>query len=135
MPRYSIDGAILDDIADAINAKTGETVAMAPGEMADAISSISGGGAVLVASKTVGNGYVLYTFGDTVSGYAVGAIPAELGQMGITMSFDPQAPIVMIVSQTGTLTTGSFDGSAYRFATNSVSADRSPHAIYAFPVE
>ena len=44
MPRYSIDGAILEDIADAINAKTGETAAMAPGEMADAISSISGGG-------------------------------------------------------------------------------------------
>lgn len=42
--RYSIDGQILTDIADAINAKTGGTTALAPGDMADEIDSISGGG-------------------------------------------------------------------------------------------
>jgi len=44
MARYSIDGQILTDIADAINEKTGGTNLMAPGAMADAISRISGGG-------------------------------------------------------------------------------------------
>lgn len=135
MPRYSIDGAILEDIADAINAKTGETVAMAPGEMADAISSISGGGSVLVAPKTVEDGYVAYTFAVDVSGYAVGAVPAELRGTEINMSFNTQAPIVMVVGQTSTLTTGSFDGRTYRFGTNLISADRFPSAIYAVPVE
>ena len=42
--RYSIDGQSLADIADAINAKTGGTTALAPQDMADEIDSISGGG-------------------------------------------------------------------------------------------
>jgi len=42
MARYSIDGSVLDNIANAINAKTGETAAMLPGEMAEKISSIEG---------------------------------------------------------------------------------------------
>lgn len=40
MARYSIDGAILDDIADSINAKTGESAAMVPGNMAGKIRGI-----------------------------------------------------------------------------------------------
>lgn len=135
MPRYSIDGAILEDIADAINAKTGETAAMAPGEMADAISSISGGGSVLVAPKTVEDGYVAYTFTVDVTGYAVGAIPSELRGIGINMSFNAQVPIAMITDTTATLTTGYFDGAEYLFETTRISADRFPSAIYAVPIE
>lgn len=43
MARYSIDGQILTDIANAINEKTGETAAMVPGEMAEKIAEIEGG--------------------------------------------------------------------------------------------
>lgn len=134
MPRYSIDGAILDDIADAINAKTGETAAMAPGEMADAISSISGGVSVLVAPRTVGSGYVAYTFADDVTGYAVGTIPGELNQLQINISFNPSRPIAVEVADADTLTIGSFSGNGYRFATDFVPFDRFPSAIYAVPI-
>lgn len=134
MPRYSIDGAILEDIADAINAKTGETTAMAPGEMADAISSISGGGSVLVAPKTIEDGYVAYTFTVDVTGYAVGAIPGELSGLGINMSFNAQIPIAMMGDTTNTLTRGYFDNSEYLFDTDKIPANRFPTASYAVPI-
>jgi hypothetical protein len=43
MARYSIEGSILDNIANAINEKTGETAAMVPSKMAEKILSIEGG--------------------------------------------------------------------------------------------
>lgn len=43
MAEYLIQSETLDDIADAINAKTGGSSAMTPAEMAAAIGSISGG--------------------------------------------------------------------------------------------
>ena len=52
--RYSVDGQILTDIADAINAKTGGTTALAPGDMADEIESIPSGGG--------GRGYATGTY-------------------------------------------------------------------------
>lgn len=45
MAEYLIQGETLDDIADAINAKTGGSSAMTPAQMVTAIGSISGGGA------------------------------------------------------------------------------------------
>ena len=59
MAEYLIQSETLDDIADAINAKTGGSSAMTPAEMVTAIGSISGGGggAQVVASGTIqGNG-------------------------------------------------------------------------------
>lgn len=47
MARYSIDGSVLDNIANAINEKTGETAAMVPGEMAEKIAGIPGGREVI----------------------------------------------------------------------------------------
>ena len=44
MAEYLIQDTTLDDIADAINAKTGGSSAMTPAEMVTAIGSISGGG-------------------------------------------------------------------------------------------
>jgi len=44
MSEYLIQGETLDDIADAINAKTGGSSAMTPAQMVTAIESISGGG-------------------------------------------------------------------------------------------
>jgi len=46
MAEYLIQSETLDDIADAINAKTGGSSAMTPAEMVDAIGSISGGGGI-----------------------------------------------------------------------------------------
>jgi len=43
MAEYLIQSETLDDIADAINAKTGGSSAMTPAEMVTAIGSISGG--------------------------------------------------------------------------------------------
>lgn len=45
MSKYSIEGQTLTDIADAIRAKTGDTAALTAAAMAEAIGSISGGGA------------------------------------------------------------------------------------------
>lgn len=44
MAEYLIQSETLDDIADAINAKTGGSSAMTPAEMVTAIGTISGGG-------------------------------------------------------------------------------------------
>ena len=44
MAEYLIQSETLDDIADAINAKTGGSSAMTPAEMVTAIGRISGGG-------------------------------------------------------------------------------------------
>lgn len=44
MAEYLIQGETLDDIADAINAKTGGSSAMTPAQMVTAIGTISGGG-------------------------------------------------------------------------------------------
>jgi len=54
MADYIIQGETLDDIAQAINAKTGGSSAMTPAQMVTAIGSISGGGEniVLLASGT-----------------------------------------------------------------------------------
>lgn len=93
-----------------------------------------GGGSVLVAPRTVGDGYVAYTFNASVANYAVGAIPVELNNLHIQMSFNAQRPIVMDVDYADTLTVGSFSGIEYRFATDFVSFDRFPSAIYAVPI-
>lgn len=47
MAEYLIQSGTLDDIADAINAKTGGSSAMTPAQMVTAIGSISGGGSGL----------------------------------------------------------------------------------------
>jgi len=53
MAEYLIQGETLDDIADAINAKTGGSSAMTPAEMVTAIGTISGGGGwELIAEAT-----------------------------------------------------------------------------------
>lgn len=93
------------------------------------------GSVVLSATRTVEDGYVTYTFLGDVSGYAVGAIPGELRALGLNMSFNEQAPIVMVVGQTSTLTTGRCVGFKYQFDANLISADRFPSAIYAVPVD
>ena len=49
MSEYLIQSETLDDIADAINAKTGGSSAMTPAEMVTAIGNISGGGSDLSA--------------------------------------------------------------------------------------
>ena len=94
-----------------------------------------GGGSVLVAPKTVGDGFVAYTFNTNIANYAVGAIPDWLAQKGISISFNPSIPIVMFADHVDTLTIGSFSGNGYRFDTDFVSADKFPLAIYAVPVE
>lgn len=93
-----------------------------------------GGGSVLVASKTVEDGYVAYTFAVDVSGYAVGAIPGELSGLGINMSFNGKIPIAMMGDTTNTLTRGYFDGGEYLFDTSSIPENRFPSAIYAVPI-
>ena len=65
MAEYLIQGETLDDIADAINAKTGGTSPMTPVEMVSEIQSIQtggGGGFSLLASGS----YTLATQGTTV---------------------------------------------------------------------
>lgn len=55
MAEYLIQSETLDDIVDAINAKTGGSSAMTPAQMATAIGSISGGGGMsweLIADYT-----------------------------------------------------------------------------------
>lgn len=49
MAEYLIQSETLDDIADAINAKTGGSSAMTPAEMAAAIAAIPSGGTNLAA--------------------------------------------------------------------------------------
>ena len=49
MTEYLIQGETLDNIANAINAKTGKSAAMTPAEMVTEIGSISGGGSDLSA--------------------------------------------------------------------------------------
>lgn len=44
MPVYLIEKSTLDDIGDAIRAKTGGSALLSPGDMPEAISNISGGG-------------------------------------------------------------------------------------------
>ena len=65
MAEYLIQSETLDDIADAINAKTGGTSAMTPAQMADAIDAIPTGGDNPV-EKTV------YTHAQDWSTYAGG---------------------------------------------------------------
>ena len=93
------------------------------------------GSTVLSAAITVEDGYVAYTFGGNVAGYAVGAIPDELTARGLNMSFNTNAPIVMIADSPNTLTTGRYGGGEYRFDTNNIPANRFPTAIYAVPIE
>lgn len=59
MAEYLIQGETLDEIADAINAKTGGSAAMTPAEMVTAIGSISGGGGSLpsIISKIDGGSF------------------------------------------------------------------------------
>jgi hypothetical protein len=69
MARYSIDGQVLTDIADAINAKTGETAAIAPGNMAAAIGSISGGD----PAAPYYDGYVEWAIDAVMNAYDTGS--------------------------------------------------------------
>lgn len=64
--RYSIEGQILTDIADAINTKTGGTTALAPGDMADEIGSISDGGGGATAYTISGTGAAHVSVTDDV---------------------------------------------------------------------
>ena len=61
--RYSIDGQIL---ADAINAKTGGTTALAPGDMADEIDNIPSGGGGAQAYTISGTGATHVSVTDNV---------------------------------------------------------------------
>lgn len=53
MAEYLIQDTTLDDIADAINAKTGGSSAMTPAQMVTAIGTIAGGGVSKVSSITL----------------------------------------------------------------------------------
>ena len=64
MADYLIQSETLDDIADAINAKTGGSSAMTPAEMVTAIGSISGGGGGF--SLLASGSYTLASQGATV---------------------------------------------------------------------
>lgn len=78
MSEYLIQSETLDDIVDAINAKTGGTSAMTPAEMVTAIGTISGGEATFeqYLKNTIGdysndevtdiNGYACYRFGGGI---------------------------------------------------------------------
>lgn len=61
MAEYLIQDATLDDIADAINAKTGGSSAMTPAQMVTAIGTISGGGGSLppVITKIDGGSFTV----------------------------------------------------------------------------
>lgn len=61
MAEYLIQSETLDDIADAVNAKTGGSSAMSPAEMASAITAIPSGGFIVPDS---GPCLVKQTFGD-----------------------------------------------------------------------
>ena len=57
MSEYLIQGATLDAIADAINAKTGGSAAMTPAEMVTEIGNIpSGGGSLPTGMTHIGSG-------------------------------------------------------------------------------
>lgn len=81
MAEYLIQGETLDDIADAINAKTGGSSAMTPAEMATAIAAIpSGGGGSGYAKKT--GSFVLatdYTYANRADQAYTGSILIETG--------------------------------------------------------
>lgn len=53
MAEYLIQSETLDDIADAINAKTGGSSAMTPAQMVTAIGSISGGSGIATFTGTI----------------------------------------------------------------------------------
>lgn len=80
--RYSIEGKILADIADAINAKTGGTAALAPGDMADEIDSISGGGVTVEPLTATENRTYTSPSGKAYSPVTV-AVPLEIGILSI----------------------------------------------------
>ena len=54
MAEYLIQGEALDEIADAINAKTGGSDSMTPAEMVEAIEGIETGGGVNIAQLVPG---------------------------------------------------------------------------------
>lgn len=64
--KYIIDGDTLIDIADAIRAKTGTVEEIAPTDMADLISNISGGGGFSRASVVIGDFVVRTRAGEVV---------------------------------------------------------------------
>ena len=81
MAEYLIQSETLDDIADAINAKTGGSSAMTPAEMVTAIGSISGGGSgglqVKIGQFTLASNYG-YTSNNVNDPYG-GSILVETG--------------------------------------------------------
>ncbi len=64
MAEYLIQGETLDDIADAINAKTGGSSAMTPAQMVTAIGTISSGGGSLPSVITKIDGGVFTPVND-----------------------------------------------------------------------
>jgi len=76
------DSQNYSDIADAIRAKTGTTSTYAPDEMALAIRSISGGGAVILQDKTATPSTAIQTVQydtgyDGLRKVTIGAIPSD----------------------------------------------------------
>lgn len=65
MAEYLIQSKTLDDIADAINAKTGGSSSMTPAEMVEAIGSISSGGGGLVIDEGT------FTLASNAASYSV----------------------------------------------------------------
>ena len=89
MAEYLIQSETLDDIADAINAKTGGSSAMTPAEMVTAIGSISGGGEWTtdgLASGTEPNGDLVITIAAFRSAAFWGA--KNLGKVRVTSGSD-----------------------------------------------
>lgn len=71
MAEYLIQGETLDDIADAINAKTGGSSAMTPTQMVTAIGTISGGGGSLPTSISKIDGGEFTFASETESTYRI----------------------------------------------------------------
>ena len=67
MAEYLIQSETLDDIADAINAKTGGSSAMTPAQMVTAIGSISGGVPLNGVVMNSGSFTVASSVGNTIS--------------------------------------------------------------------
>jgi hypothetical protein len=99
MAEHLIQSETLDEIADAINAKTGGSAAMTPAEMVTAIGSISGGGGrTLLADYTASEDVsaIQIDFTQAMQGY-------DLYEILFTGTFNKQPyPYVGVNTSTNT---------------------------------
>ena len=110
MSTMLIQSDTLDDIADAIRAKTGSVSTMTPLEMPTEIANISGGGDItllhsagLTRSQINGENRTIYTFTEAYDIiYVIGSIGDNDAVAGCVLTYTGNGTATEIDSKTGT---------------------------------